>query len=65
MGFHSPLIRPAIYWGGSFGGGTLGSHDDSCSCLSFSSWWLNHPSEKYAQVKLDHFPKFRGKNKKT
>ena len=28
MGFHSPLIRPAICWGGgSFGGGTLGSHD--------------------------------------
>ena len=28
MGFHSPLIRPAIYWGGgSFGGGTLDSHD--------------------------------------
>ena len=27
MGFHSPLIRPAISWGGSFGGGTLDSHD--------------------------------------
>ena len=28
MGFHSSLIRPAIYWGGgSFGGGTLDSHD--------------------------------------
>ena len=25
----SPLIRPAIYWGGSFGGGTLDSHVDS------------------------------------
>ena len=26
---NSPLIRPAIYWGGSFGGGTLGSHEDA------------------------------------
>ena len=24
---NSPLIRPAIYWGGSLGGGTLGSHE--------------------------------------
>ena len=31
----------------------------------FTSWWLfAHPSEKYAQVKLDHFPKVRGENKK-
>ena len=22
-----------------------------------SSWWLSHPTEKYAQVKLDYFPK--------
>ena len=30
MGFHSPLLRPAIYWGGSlFIGGTLDSHDMS------------------------------------
>ncbi len=34
MGFHSPLIRPAIYWGGSFGGGTLDSHYDDM--LGFS-----------------------------
>ena len=27
-------------------------------------WCLNHPSEKYAQVKLDHFPKDRGENQK-
>ena len=20
----------------------------------YTSWWLSHPSEKYAQVKLDH-----------
>ena len=26
---NSPLIRPAISWGGSFGGGTLGSHDET------------------------------------
>ena len=26
-------------------------------CDPFSGWWLfSHPSEKYAQVKLDHFP---------
>ena len=25
-----------------------------------SSWWLNHPSEKYAKVKLDHFPQVSG-----
>ena len=30
-----------------------------------SSWWLSHPVEKYAQVKLDHFPKDRGKNQKS
>ena len=24
------------------------------------SWWLNHPSEEYAEVKLDHFPKYAG-----
>ena len=27
MGFHSPLIRPYLLGGGSFGGGTLDSHD--------------------------------------
>ena len=29
MGFHSPLIRPAIYWGVglALGGGTLDFHD--------------------------------------
>ena len=25
-----------------------------------SSWWLNHPFEKYATVKLDHLPQFSG-----
>ena len=30
-----------------------------------TSWWLNHPSEKYMQVKLDHFPKVRDENKKS
>ena len=30
-----------------------------------SSWWFfPNPSEKYAQVKLDHLPRDRGKNKK-
>ena len=28
------------------------------------SGWLNHPFEKYAQVKLDHFPKVRGETLK-
>ena len=28
------------------------------NCHTFvSSWWLNHPFEKYAQVKLDHLPR--------
>ena len=28
------------------------------------SWWFfTNPSEKYAQVKLDHLPNFRGENK--
>ena len=27
MGFHSPLIRPAIFWGVGIGGVPLGSHD--------------------------------------
>ena len=31
----------------------------------YSSWWLfPNPSEKYAQVKMDHFPNFRGENTK-
>ena len=32
---------------------------------SFSRRWFvwNHPFEKYANVKLEHFPKFRGENK--
>ncbi len=29
-----------------------------------TSWWLNHPIEKYATVKLDHFPNFRDEHKK-
>ena len=30
-----------------------------------SSWWLNqHQIQQYAQVKLDHFPRDRGENKK-
>ena len=32
--------------------------------LSETSWGLNHPLEKYATVKLDRFPKFRGGHKK-
>ena len=29
------------------------------------SWWFfTNPSEKYAQVKLDHLPNFRGENGK-
>ena len=24
----------------------------------YTSWWLNHPFEKYAQVKLDHLPRW-------
>ena len=32
------------------------------SLNSYCRWWLNHPSEKYARVKLDHFP--RGENRK-
>ena len=40
----------------------------SPNCLvpsSFSRRWFvwNHPFEKYANVKLEHFPKFRGENK--
>ena len=31
----------------------------------FSSWWFfTNPFEKYAQVNLDHFPKFQGENTK-
>ena len=33
---HSPLIRPAIYWGGSFGGGTLDIHESFCQDLLVS-----------------------------
>ena len=28
------------------------------------SWWLNHQSEKYDIVKLDHFPDFQGEKAK-
>ena len=27
---------------------------------SFASWWLDNPFEKYATLKLDHFPEDRG-----
>ena len=30
----------------------------------FSSWWLNHPSEKYARQIGLVFPNFRGENTK-
>ena len=42
MGFNSPLIRPAIYRGGSFGGGTLDSHD----FMPFEKWVVT-PKEYY------------------
>ena len=29
-----------------------------------TSWWLNHPFGKNKLVKLDHFPRDRGENKK-
>ena len=36
------------------------------SCVSLSSWWLSfNPFEKYANVKLDHFPRVRGENYET
>ena len=28
-----------------------------------TSWWLNHPFEKYATVKLEQFPRDRGEHK--
>ena len=34
---NSPLIRPAISWGGSFGGDTLNSHDHSDLLIPFGS----------------------------
>ena len=40
MGFHSPLIRPAISWGGGIGGVPLGSHE----CNPKNTWtW--HPKK--------------------
>ena len=38
-------------------------HDETAKQLH-ASGWLNNPFEKYAQVKLDHFPKDRDENKK-
>ncbi len=32
---------------------------------SKGNWWLNHPSEKYAQVKLGHLLRDRGENKES
>ena len=33
--------------------------------MFLTSWWFfTNPSEKYAKVKLNHFPNFRGENKK-
>jgi len=29
---------------------------------AFFGWWLNHPFEKYATVKLDNFAYFRDEN---
>ena len=47
---------------------TSGKYSYLCRLISLShfvshtssSWWLNHPSEKYAKVKLDHLPRDRG-----
>ena len=42
MGFHSPLIRPAIYWGGNvaLGGGTLDSHDITMESTINGCFWF-------------------------
>ncbi len=43
---NSPLIRPAISWGGGIGGGTLGSHDISISNFKNTTnlfWSLQKP----------------------
>ena len=37
MGFHSPLIRPYLLGGGSFGGGTLGSHEQICAFVKIGN----------------------------
>ena len=34
-----------------------------CEGKLISSWWLNHPSEKYARQNGFIFPNFRGENK--
>ena len=42
---NSPLIRPAISWGGSFRGGTLDYHENN----------QNHESRWWIQIFLDFF----------
>ena len=34
------------------------------TCNSWSSWWLNQPIWKISNVKLEHFPRVRGENRK-
>ena len=46
------------------GGSNLGGTFSITELSKKTSSWLNHPFETYAQVKLDHFPKNRGENKK-
>ena len=35
---NSPLIRPYLLGGGSFGGGTLDSHESMIKCFFFFFW---------------------------
>ena len=39
-------------------------HTKWYSTWSETRWWLNHQSEKYDIVKLDHFPDFQGEKAK-
>ena len=65
MGFHSPLIRPAIYWGGgSFGGGTLDSHDSNkqfpcrdwiCAWVADVVVFVFSQKPRFGKPKVSHF----------
>ena len=57
---NSPLIRPAISWGGSFGGGTLDSHET----MSFFGHilglvWFQHPEVQPLKVEPENHPEMK------
>ena len=67
MGFHSPLIRPAISWGGSFGGGRgrSDSHDYCYILLEDWHFQIVSPGNLSAAPTTTEIPFVRSQKVKT